>query len=308
MSQITNSSSSSFMTVSNRTVAACAACLYAIPKTYATVLTCNCLLSLPLRGWTLWLLVSSTIKEKIDLLGINLVVSDLFLTFLSLLNISGIFLQHYLFQYTWSVLLSFLLFGRPLLQCFICVERYLAVQHPVLFLRYRLLRYRVVILAPAWISVLCVWSVDVALCESQRNYINQFLQLQCGILLLIFLINTFCCMSLLRVLMRPPPGDVRRMNCLTHQIKKKSFIVGVMIQVYGLASYLPPAALILSNHFWEQIHFCSVHMFNLCFVLVISVIFCLHHLHNMDKLTWINCNKTRKLPKKFKHDRNVKLG
>lgn len=301
MARITNSSGS-FMTVSNSTVAVCAPCLYVIPQTYASVLMSISLLSLPLRGWTLWLLASSPVKEKIDLLGVNLVVSDFFLAFVSLLTMSGIFHLHQFFQYTWSVLLSFLIFGRPLLQCLICVERYLAMQHPVVFLRYRALRHRVTMLAPAWISVLTVCSVGIALCESQRNYITQFLQLQCSVLLLIFLINSFCCVSLLRGLMRPPPGDGKRVrerqhriNCLSHQIKKKSFIVAIMIQVYGLASYLPPAALIFSNHIWEQIQFCSVHMFNLWFVLLTSVIFCFHHLHNMGKLTWINCNRTRKL-------------
>ncbi len=34
--------------------------------------------------------------------------------------------------------------GRPLFQCLMCVERYLAVVHPVIFLKYKPLRYRVI--------------------------------------------------------------------------------------------------------------------------------------------------------------------
>lgn len=298
MAQTTNSSGS-LMTASNSTVVVCVPCLYIIPRSYATVLMSSSLLTMPLRGWTLWLLASTPVKEKIDLFGANLVLSDLFLTVLCLLTMSSIFLLHHFFQYTWSVLLSFLIFGRPMLQCFICVERYLAVQHPFVFLRYRSLRYRESILAPAWISVLIVCSVGVALCESERDYITQFLQLQCCILLLIFLINFFCCVSLLTGLMQPPPGDGRRgrdrINRLTHQIKKKSFIIAIMIQVYGLASYFPPAALILSNNIWDQMHFCTFHMFNLWFVLLTSVVFSFHHLHNMGKLTCIHWNKMRTL-------------
>ncbi len=44
--------------------------------------------------------------------------------------------------------------GRPLFQCPICVECYLAVVHPVTFLKYKPLRYRVICCTVAWIIIL----------------------------------------------------------------------------------------------------------------------------------------------------------
>lgn len=79
--------------------------MYIFPQTYAIVLTSNSLLSLPLRGWSLWLLASSPIKEKIDLFSVNLMVSDLLLTFFSLLIMSGIPLFHRFFS-TYGVFFS----------------------------------------------------------------------------------------------------------------------------------------------------------------------------------------------------------
>ncbi len=41
-------------------------------------------------------------------------------------------------------LFGFAMTGHPLFQCLICVERYLAVVHPVTFLKFKPLRYRVI--------------------------------------------------------------------------------------------------------------------------------------------------------------------
>ncbi|KAK2919537.1 hypothetical protein Q8A73_003908 [Channa argus] len=89
-----------------------------------------------------FLLFASPITDKTDLVGINLIVCDLFLTFVSLLTMSDIFFIHQFFQHMWSFLLSLVNYGRPLFQAVLCLERYLAVQHPIVFLRCRPLRYR----------------------------------------------------------------------------------------------------------------------------------------------------------------------
>jgi len=42
--------------------------------------------------------------------------------------------------------------GRPLFQCLMCVERYLAVVHPVIFLKFKPLRYRVISSVIVWMA------------------------------------------------------------------------------------------------------------------------------------------------------------
>ncbi|KAM9758031.1 uncharacterized protein ACNS7B_005149 [Menidia menidia] len=53
-----------------------------------------------------------------------------------------------------KVSLQLMLVSRPLLQTCICLERYLAVVHPTLFLRLRPLRYRLLVLAVDWLLIL----------------------------------------------------------------------------------------------------------------------------------------------------------
>lgn len=60
----------------------------------------------------------------------------------------------------WDVLLCLVAFGRHLFQCFICVERYIAVEHPIVFLKYKPLRYQVAVLAFTWMSPLIICCVS----------------------------------------------------------------------------------------------------------------------------------------------------
>ncbi len=57
-----------------------------------------------------------------------------------------------------SLAMGLTITGRPLFQCLMCAERYLAVVHPVIFLKYKPLRYRVICSTAVWITglVSCV--------------------------------------------------------------------------------------------------------------------------------------------------------
>lgn len=57
-------------------------------------------------------------------------------------------------KYVASVAFGMLLFGRPLFQTLVCVERYVAVVHPVVFLKCRVLRYKITCSTVVWIIVL----------------------------------------------------------------------------------------------------------------------------------------------------------
>ncbi len=120
---------------------------------------CMCSISmlfgLPTHSYIIWLIVRG--------IG-NGVTSDLFNLSLSFCEI-GICLNmlfpliyyctglsHFLSLGWFS--LGLLITGRPLFQCLMCVERYLAVVHPVIFLKYKPFRYRVICCTAAWIITL----------------------------------------------------------------------------------------------------------------------------------------------------------
>ena len=56
---------------------------------------------------------------------------------------------------------GFIVTGHPLFQTCICVERYLAVLHPVLFLKYKPLRYRVFVSGLVWVIVLSCGLIEI---------------------------------------------------------------------------------------------------------------------------------------------------
>ncbi|KAK2815486.1 hypothetical protein Q5P01_025953 [Channa striata] len=272
----------------NSTTDPCVPCLREFPQTSVAALISTSLLSLPLRGQALWLQASSPITDKTDLFSVNLIVCDLFLTFVSLFAMVDNFIFLQIFQYMWSFLVSLVTYGRPLFQGFLCLERFLAVLHPTIFLRYRPLRYRLAILAPAWLSVLFISSVTVAVCVTHRDYITQFLLFQCTLQLLSFLISTISCLFIAGALIRPPPGDRWEQKG-----GNGAFLVCILVQIYGVTCYLPMVVVTFGGHIWDERRICVVYIYNLWLILLSSCYFSMHHLHNMGRLTWISsCRKT----------------
>lgn len=91
--------------------------------------------------------------------------------------------------------------GRPLFQCLICVECYVGVNHPVLFLRFKPLRHRLSCCAVGWllITLSCIYSKYTR--KNMRHLFIVFTQN-----LVIFFVVLFCLVSVVRTLKRPGPG------------------------------------------------------------------------------------------------------
>ncbi len=102
-------------------------------------------------------------------------------------------------------LLGLLITGRPLFQSLICVERYLAVVHPVTFLEYKPLRYRVICCTAAWIFIFgsCLFCMFSFLSYTVNIYI-WFYSLQ---YVLYLSIQLFCLVAVLRALKQSGPGE-----------------------------------------------------------------------------------------------------
>ncbi|XP_014050678.1 P2Y purinoceptor 6-like [Salmo salar] len=103
----------------------------------------NLILSLPTNGYVLWLILTGaggTVAS--EFFALNLAVSEI------LYCLCAVFVFVYIHLPIPPILAlitffsGFMFHGRPLFQCCICFERYLAVVHPVVFLKYRSLRYK----------------------------------------------------------------------------------------------------------------------------------------------------------------------
>lgn len=114
-----------------------------------------------------------------------------------ILCLFDIFYLSYYFPcaYIWSAVQffsGFLIGAQPLFQCYVCVERYLAVVHPVVYLKYRLLRYRVGITGLVWLIVIrfCLDTFFIGL-------FAPYFRLAMSADIVILLMMSFCYLSVL---------------------------------------------------------------------------------------------------------------
>jgi hypothetical protein len=160
------------------------------------------------------------------------------------------------------------------------VERYLAVIHPVVFLKYKPLRYRAGCCSVVWLMdlgscCLCVFEFDLP----------SFVYTVFAQTIIYFSLMSFCCLSVLWALKRPGPGDGDREG--TNSIKMKAFKIILIILVYAVVSQLPLALMTLTQSYIPVMDFYSG--MAICFsIRVISgFVQPLLYLHRVGKLPCI---------------------
>ncbi|XP_071392758.1 C-C chemokine receptor type 8-like [Centroberyx affinis] len=195
----------------------------------------NLVLSLPANSYVAWLIVTGAGGTMAsEFFALNLAACDLLHCLSNFLFLSWLFTCD-------SQLYTGLTFFdglhiSPLFQSCICVERYLAVVHPVVFLKYKPLRYRVACCGVVWLLVLgsCVGFVF-------ENAASLDMLLGCYVLL--FLLMLFCCGSVLRALKRPGPGEGARERDregggVGDGMKRKAFRIISIVMMSALLNYL----------------------------------------------------------------------
>ncbi|XP_051721342.1 C-C chemokine receptor type 8-like [Ctenopharyngodon idella] len=128
--------------------------------------------------------------------------------------------------------------GRPLFQCLISVERYLAVVHPVTFLKYKPLRYRVICCTAAWIITLSsslLFCIFIVVSLKTEPYI----WFSSTAFLLLFSIQLFCLVAVLRALKQSGPGERRREREEKNHMKKRAFYLILITTMNMIILYVP---------------------------------------------------------------------
>ncbi|XP_056121935.1 C-C chemokine receptor type 8-like [Rhinichthys klamathensis goyatoka] len=191
-----------------------------------------CLLfGLPTHSYVIWLIITGTGSGVAsEFFNLNLSVCELGICLTGLIN--ALSFSFFSLSTLQSFSLGFVITGRPLSQCLMCVERYLAVVHPVTFLKYKPLRYRVICCTAAWITIL--GSCFLCLLFSDDLELTLLLSVQ----FLIFLsIQLFCVVAVLRALKQSGPGERGREkeNCM----KRRAFCLILITTVSMAIMHVP---------------------------------------------------------------------
>lgn len=208
----------------------------------ATLLPYN-LISVPINGWVLWLMVSSPFfwTDRMEVSEFHLVLTDIIASFLAIpLNIAVFFFSANILL-EMNKLANSVIIARNEIQSFVCIERYLAVIHPVQYLRYKPLRYRMSFCCAVWLQIIAV--AGVQLYFFSESPVTVTLNIMSFVYNLT--VNTFCCLSVLRALKRPSPGEREKER--DNLIKKRAFNIVLIFQVTTFLSYIPLIAVLILN-------------------------------------------------------------
>ncbi|XP_067231467.1 hydroxycarboxylic acid receptor 2-like [Chanodichthys erythropterus] len=202
------------------------------------VFSINLLFGLPTHSYIIWLISTGAGTGS----G---VASEFFILNLSVCEI-GICLDNLFFiLFHWIpvfaplalLLQGIAITGRPVFQCLMCVERYLAVVHPVTFLKFKPLRYRVICCTVAWIMIL--GSCLVCVIKLMTYNINTHTWLFLLQFLLFFFIQLFCLVAVLRALKQSGPGEKGRERGEENHMKRRAFYVILITTVNMVIAYVP---------------------------------------------------------------------
>ncbi|XP_030644101.1 P2Y purinoceptor 8-like [Chanos chanos] len=255
----------------------CPVCPFSEASVFYLVLgSTDLALGLPSGFWALWLLGqgSRAVLES-EFFIVHLLVTDMFSMLVTLLS-----MFHFLLwcnptvEKVIYVLYILFLYGRPFFQSCVCVERYFAVVHPVLYLSYKSLKYRLTALLTTWVVVL-TFSVGNMVVLSANVLPCVFLLALC--------VTSFCSLSILRVLRRQGPGDDQRRR--SSVIKRKAFVIVLLIQLMLLVNYLPMLCLMPLQAFVRaEVFTCYIYPMAMSLSMVGAFVQSLLYVHRAGKL------------------------
>ncbi|ROL47377.1 G-protein coupled receptor 4 [Anabarilius grahami] len=203
------------------------------------VLIFSLLFGLPTHSYVIWLIITRTGNGVAsEFLNLNLTVCEIIFCLFALIYLQKLISpshQELVRLITLRFLTGNIITVRPLFQCLMCVERYLAVVHPVTFLKYKPLRYRVICCTVAWIAGLgsCFFCIFILMSLKIFMWFS-FVQF-----LLFFSIQLFCLVAVLRALKQSGPGERGREREEENHMKRRAFKIIVILTVTMLIIVLP---------------------------------------------------------------------
>lgn len=248
--------------------------------------TCTCIFYLGIRQWCQQRSVSSaSMKSHTDILTYHMVFMELFgvvgfifCCYEVCCNVDILLVGYFIWTFSW--------FGETFFHLLICLERYLAVVHPITYLSLRTeqgIRIRNISIGSTWL--LCF--VGTILIKEDTI----FVQLTICVIILTWLAISFCTLSVLCFLIRPGPGKQGGNRGRLDQSRKKAF--------YTLISILGVVLLrCLWNIIWAGlsetvvVNKCLVMMLGVWFNAPCTLVIPMLYLHKAGAFACCKCNSS----------------
>ncbi|KAM6941716.1 uncharacterized protein PEZ65_003716 [Lycodopsis pacificus] len=189
--------------------------------------TVNNLLGLPLNVYVMRLILAGA-RETLasDFFSLNLAISEIVFALFCICYHVYVLLDLAFSLKFFMFSLGLLFTARPLFLCCICAEYYVGVVHPVLYLGFKPLRYRVACCCVVWVNTLvsCIYSI----CTFKNTlYLYGFFIQN----LIFFSVILFCCCSVLKALKRPGPGEKETEKKKSNIMKRRAFKIILLIMI-----------------------------------------------------------------------------
>ncbi|MBN3322746.1 GPR4 protein, partial [Atractosteus spatula] len=195
-------------------------------------------LGLPANVMVLWVLLRSSADSSTSAIFIgSLALIDTIFCVMIPPTIVNYFIWNNV--HIWTSVDFFFVFceyGGTLFLCCVCVDRYLAVLHPITFLRIKDRKYRLTCSVSVW-TIILAFSIHFALNKTDYNE-----QIFTAIFTMAFIVMIFSNLSILRALRQSGPGRDEM-----HPMKKKAFKVVLSILASVIITYLPAVWICLIN-------------------------------------------------------------
>ncbi|CAL8319937.1 unnamed protein product [Lota lota] len=210
----------------------------------------NMFLGIPANLMVLWLIHKNKGDSSTsDIFILQLALLDVFFCMTPPLELANIvFLTS---SIPWYVLRFF--YGikdtSPLFLACICLDRYMAVLHPITFTELKDRRHRAILAAVVWLVVL---AYAAAKCKGD---IPNFEKVFTVIILTTFAFMVFCNIAILWALRQSGPGRDEM-----HPVKKRAFKMVLIILAIIVFNYFPPVALFpFRAYYTDKVFRCYIH-------------------------------------------------
>lgn len=202
---------------------------------YLTFHYINVVLGFPVHSYILWLICTGKGSGIVaEFFNLNLTVCEILFCLCSVLYIAST-------KFPTLTAATYFLFaqpgvGRPLINCAICIERYIAVLHPVSFLKYKPLRYKLLCSVIIWVIVIvfCVFCMFVL-----PNNLYLFICVYLPLYTLLLFIKLFCFLAIVKALKNPSPGEIKKEKEKANLTKRKAMSVISIITIIMLVKFTP---------------------------------------------------------------------